>query len=161
MLQKSDPNSLIGAKRYAFLLLKFRLRSEKELIQRLTKKGFSKQVAEQTVIFLKEKKFIDDSFFAQSLIESKLKKSEGLRKIKSDLFLKGLEKKLIEEKCAAVKENYNEEETVKDIVSKKFNKLKDVDIKTAKRRIFAYLMRKGFSPDVASDCLNQIGNDES
>ncbi len=159
MVKKSNLNSLNDAKAYAFLLLKFRLRSEKELIQRLTKKGFDKQLAEQVVDFLKEKRFIDDEIFAQGLIESKLKKSEGLRKIKTDLFRKGLDKKLIEEKCAAVKENYNEDQIVQDIVNKKLDKLKNVDIKVAKRRIFAYLMRKGFSPEIVSDFLSNMNKE--
>ena len=53
-----------AAKEYAFLLLKFRLRSEKELAQRLRQKKFSETIIQDTLTFLKDKQFIDDQIFA-------------------------------------------------------------------------------------------------
>ena len=47
------------AKNYCFLLLKFRLRSEYELLERLKNKKFDCQTSEKAVSFLKEKGFIE------------------------------------------------------------------------------------------------------
>ncbi len=76
------------ARAYAFLLLKFRLRRENELLARLKQKGFSEQVSKDTVNFLKEKEFIDDRVFAKGWVASRLKRPFGLRRIKQELNLK-------------------------------------------------------------------------
>jgi len=144
------------AKEYAFLLLKFRLRSEKELFLRLKKKGFQEQVIKQTLAFLKEKKFIDDNLFAKSWIESRLKRPLGLRRIREELKLKGLAEEIIESKINQAKKDYSEEDCVRKIAQDKFDKLKGVEPFNAKRRVYGFLLRRGFSPEIVIDVVNQL-----
>lgn len=142
------------ARNYAFLLLKFRPRSEKELIQRLKKK-FKAKVIAQTVTFLKEKRFIDDAGFAKWWLESRLKKPLGLRKLKEELRIKGIDREIIERNIAEIKKDYLEEDIVTEIVEDRLNKLKNTDPQKAKRRLYAYLLRRGFSVEVVIDTLNK------
>jgi len=144
------------AKEYAFLLLKFRLRSEKELFLRLKKKGYPEQVIRQTLVFLKEKRFIDDNLFAKSWIESRLKRPLGLRRIREELKLKGLDKEIIESKISQAKKDYSEEDCVRRIAQEKFDKLKGAEPYSAKRRVYAFLLRRGFSPEIVIDVINQL-----
>jgi len=137
-------------------LLKFRLRSEKELFLRLKKKGFPEQVIKQTITFLKEKSFIDDNLFAKSWIESRLKRPLGLRRIREELRLKGLDKEIIESKINQAKKDYSEEDYVRKIAQDKFDKLKGAEPYTAKRRVYALLLRRGFSPEIVIDVVNQL-----
>lgn len=146
----------MNAKDYAFLLLKYRLRSENEIYRRLKKKKFSEAVIKETITFLKEKRFIDDELFAKSWIDSKLKKSLGLRRIKSELNLKGIDVKLIEEQINKVKENYSEEETVADIAKERLAKLKGVEPRKARARLYSYLLRRGFSPDAIIEAMDNL-----
>ena len=137
-------------------MLKFRLRSEKELFLRLKKKGFPEQVIKQTITFLKEKSFIDDNLFAKSWIESRLKRPLGLRRIREELRLKGLDKEIIESKINQAKKDYSEEDYVRKIAQDKFDKLKGAEPYTAKRRVYALLLRRGFSPEIVIDVVNQL-----
>ena len=73
------------ARAYAFLLLKFRLRSENELRERLKQKGFSPELAEDTISFLKDREFLDDRVFAKGWVASRLKRPLGLRRIQQEL----------------------------------------------------------------------------
>jgi regulatory protein len=146
----------VKAKDYAFLLLKFRLRSENEIYRRLKKKKFPEAVIKETIAFLKEKRFIDDELFAKSWIDSRLKKSLGLRRIKSELNLKGIDVKLIEEQINKVKENYSEEETVADIARERSAKLKGVEPKKARQRLYSYLLRRGFSSDAIIEAMDNL-----
>jgi regulatory protein len=149
------------AKSYAFLLLKFRLRTEQELAGRMKQKKFPPEVISRTIDFLKEKKFIDDGTFTRAWIDSRLKQSMGLRRVKNELKLKGVPGALIDQSIAQVKESYSEDEIVADIIRRKIGSLKGLDPLKAKQRIYAFLIRRGFSVDVIVDNLNQILKDES
>ncbi|MDD5560520.1 MAG: regulatory protein RecX [Candidatus Omnitrophica bacterium] len=143
------------AKEYAFLLLKFRLRSEKELAQRLRQKGFSEELSQETVNFLKDKHFIDDRVFARGWVSSRLKRPFGLRRIKQELMQKGLDKQVIEEAFVQAKEDYDETGIVKQLAEQRLAKLKNIEPLKAKARVYAYLMRRGFSPDLISNVLRK------
>jgi len=140
---------------YAFFLLKFRLRSENELAQRLKLKKFPEESIKAIISFLKEKKFIDDNVFAKAWINSRLRKPLGLRRIKQELRQKGVDKEIIEEQSSGVKD-YSEAETVLDLAKRRLNILKGTDQVIAKRRIYAFLLRRGFSPEIVIDTLNQL-----
>jgi len=154
--QSHKPQDPEKARGYAFLLLKFRLRSEKELALRLRQKKFSEAVIQETIHFLKEKEFIDDRVFAQGWVASRLKRPFGLRRIRQELALKGLDKEVIEEALERVKEHYSESEVISQLAEQRFSRLKDIEPQKAKARVYAYLMRRGFSPDTVGEIVNTL-----
>lgn len=143
------------AREYAFLLLKFRLRSEKELEQRLRQKGFSEELSRETVNFLKDRDFIDDRVFAKGWVSSRLKRPFGLRRIKQELIQKGLDKETIAETLDQAKEGYDESSIIRLLAERRFSKLKGIEPLKAKQRVYAYLMRRGFSPDLISNAVKK------
>jgi len=149
-------NSLEKARAYAFLLLKFRLRSEKELEARLKQRGFSAEISKDTVNFLKDKEFIDDRVFAKGWVASRLKKPFGLRRINQELTEKGLDKEVIEDSLVQAKKDYNESQIVKQLARQRFSRIKNIEPLKAKMRVYAYLLRRGFSPDIVSDIVKQL-----
>jgi regulatory protein len=150
----SNRQSFDKAKEYSFLLLKFRLRSEKEVYLRLKQKRFTEEVIRQVISFLKEKGFIDDAAFARAWAESRLKKPLGIRRIRQELVLKGIDKGIIEAALGEIKENYSERELVETLARERLNRLKGIEPRLARQRIFAYLVRRGFSPDVITEVLS-------
>jgi len=146
---------LSKAKNYAFLLLKFRPRSEKEIRVRLKKKKFDQEIIEETVAFLKDKDFINDNYFAKAWVESRLKRPLGLRRIKEELKVKGIDKEIIDSQIGEIKKSYSEEDIVTEIARERFNRLKNIERELAKRRLYAYLLRRGFSPEIVINVLNQ------
>jgi len=144
------------ARAYAFLLLKFRLRSGNELALRLRQKKFSEKVIQDTVSFLKDRQFIDDRLFAKGWVSSRLKRPFGLRRIRQELALKGLDKEIIEEALAQVKEHYSESAVAGQLAEKRFSKLKNIEPQKAKARVYAYLVRRGFSPEISSDIVKGL-----
>jgi len=105
---------------------------------------------------LREKKFIDDNVFARAWIRQRLAKFIGPRRLIYELKLKGIEKQVIENNLREIKESYSESDTVRELAVNKFNRLKNVDPQIAKRRIYGYLLRRGFSPDAVIDTLDQF-----
>jgi len=155
-VNKKDSEGLQKARNYAFLLLKFRQRSEGELYRRLKKKKFEEEVITKTISFLKDKRFIDDELFAKSWIESRLKRPLGLRKIENELNIKGVDRKIIERQILEIKKHYTEEEIVNRVAQERFSKFKGIEQQAAKRRLYGYLLRRGFSPEVISGVVNQL-----
>jgi regulatory protein len=155
-VKSKHQDALEKARNYAFLLLKFRLRSEKELIQRLKKKKFQDQIIHKVIASLKQTKLIDDAAFSRTWINAKLKKPLGLRRIRGELRAKGIDNQIIEAQIQEIKKDYSEEDIVLDLAKHRFTQLRNVDPLRAKRRVFAYLVRRGFSVETASEALRRM-----
>lgn len=155
-MDKKNTDLLRKARDYAFLLLKFRLRSEKEIYQRLKRKKFREEVINQTLVFLKDKGFLDDQVFTKAWIQSRIKKPLGLRRIRQELKIKGVSSEIIDSQVEETKKNYREEDIVREVAQQRMGQLKGVEPESARRRLYAYLLRRGFSPETVMDTLRQL-----
>lgn len=149
-------DSFNKAKKYALLLLKYRPRCEKELVQRLKKKKFDQVTINQTISFLRERNFIDDRDFAHSWIESRIKRSFGLKRIIQELKARGVDRQIIEEQMSLFQKDYSEYAQVKEIAGERLKKMNESDTLKKKRRLYDYLLRRGFSPEVVSEVINEL-----
>ncbi len=152
-----NSGSFKEALEYAFFLLKFRLRTEREILERLRRKKFDEGIAGQVVSFLKEKRYIDDSGFARAWIESRLNKPLGVKRIIQELRRKGIDNGIIGREMEKAAAGYSETKVVEKLAKEKFEKLKGLDIQKAKRRIYAYLLRRGFNADAVIDAVSGLG----
>jgi regulatory protein len=132
------------------------MRSEKELSGRLKRKKFDLAIIEEVIEFLKEKRFIDDREFARAWARDKIKRPLGLARISQELKAKGVEKSIIEESLNGIKHNYDEKSVVLGLAQRKIKRLKGVEPRKARSRLYFYLLRRGFSPEIVSDTLNQL-----
>jgi regulatory protein len=143
-------------KEYAFLLLKYRLRSEKELYLRLKRKKFPEGQIDRILGFLKEKKFLDDEVFTRAWIRSRVGGSFGFNRISRELKLKGVSKDILERELGEAKKNYPEEKVIEGLARAKLGKFKGIDPLKARNRTYAYLIRRGFTSEKVINILNQI-----
>lgn len=151
----SDTNLRQKALRYAFLLLKYRLRSEEEIRQRLLRKKFEALFVDRIVEFLREKKFLDDAVFTRAWIKSRLNRALGLRRIELELKRKGVDRDIIQSEIAKVKETYQEDKTSEEVAARRMKQLTGIESKKAKSRLYQYLARRGFSPEAIIDVVQK------
>lgn len=149
-----EPVPFSKARDYAFLLLKFRLRSEQELYERLKRKKFAEPVIKETLSFLKERGFLDDNLFAKNWIESRLKKPLSIRKIRQELKLKGVAREIIDNQISSIGRDYSEEDIVRGIIRRKLARMKGIEPQIARRRLYAYLVRRGFSAEAVVEAIS-------
>lgn len=149
-------SELLKAKNYAFLLLKYRLRSSQEIRDRLKRKKFSVEAIEAAINDLTENKFLDDAAFANAWIDYRLRNKMGIRKIRVELEAKGISKEIIRKQLDAVKGDYNEEGVIEGVIEQKIRKLNSPVDLTAKRRLYSFLLRRGFSPDIVAEKIKQL-----
>ncbi|MCX5709134.1 MAG: regulatory protein RecX [Candidatus Omnitrophica bacterium] len=145
-----------SAREYAFLLLKYRLRSVEELRDRLKNKKFSETAIKNTIDFLKEKRFLDDAQFSRAWISSRLKRPYGLRRIKQELRLKGVDKEIVERQAGDLSCDYSEPDIVEEIVTRKADNLKGLEPVKARQRLYSYLIRRGFTPEIVIEKINRL-----
>ena len=124
---------------YALNLLSKSVKTEKEIIAKLKKRGYVSEIIDNVIFKLKDYGYVNDEEFAEKYINS-YSKNKGKRLLKSELKLKGVSDAIIEDKFLSVE---NELETAIKI-AEKYVKNKPVDIKT-KQKCYKYLLSKGFS----------------
>ena len=145
------------AKRSAFHFLKIRDRSEKEIRTQLNKKKFSQETIEQTVQYLKKLELINDRQFARDWIRMRLQKPFGLRRIFFELkTLKGVSEEILKEEMSVGSKEYSPDEALAALVQKRVSKYKNLDEPKRKRRVFEYLIRRGFDLEQVKKVVERL-----
>ncbi len=141
---------------YSLRLLTVRPRSEKEIEERLKRKGFSSQVIPKIIDKLKEWDYLDDEKFAQAWIEERiLHHPKGRIALSRELREKGISSQIIDKLLNHYLPHDKEKEIAKKLLIKKLAKEKYTPIEKKKRRVFEYLARRGFSFSLIQEILNK------
>ena len=135
---------------YALNLLSKSVKTEKEIIAKLKKRGYVSEIIDNVIFKLKDYGYVNDEEFAEKYINS-YSKNKGKRLLKSELKLKGVSDAIIEDKFLSVE---NELETAIKIADK-YVKIKPVVIKT-KQKCYKYLLSKGFSYDDSKTAVDKV-----
>ena len=139
---------------YALKVLSIRMHSEKELTKKLYAKKFHPAEIHALIEKLKQEKLIDDSVFTRTYVDQLRNRATGDIRIKFELKKKGLGDKTIEE--GFDKENRDDQKKrALEVAEQKLKPGKQQDLKERKR-LFDYLVRKGFDYDVCRDVMNQL-----
>ena len=144
------------ARGFVFRLLKFRSHSEQELRDTLTAKNLPISTVEQTIRYFKNMDLVNDRLFAQQWISSRLKKPFGLIRIRIELKKKGIEAGIIQEAITEVMDDYEEQAIVTELVQHRLHQYKDIDPEKRKRRIYGYLLRRGFHTNIIMKAIETI-----
>lgn len=156
-MQSENPQTaLADAKRIVFRFLKFRPRSEKEVVDKLADKGFTPGTIDPAMEFFRTKKFLDDQMFARGWITSRLKKPFGMTRIRRELKQKGISDEIINQETPLALLEYDEVAAAAELAKHRLAKYKGIDKLKAKRRIYEYLIRRGFGFNTVARVVNQL-----
>lgn len=150
--------------------LSYRPRSEKEILDYLTKKVKNQKskgkiesqnekiiddsLIDRVIVKLKEYKFIDDKAFARFWVEQRVKfKHKPIRAIEFELKQKGIDKDLIEAVLSVFDSKDLDLENAKKLAEKKLDFYRDLDVRKRKEKVTNYLLRKGFSFEIVRKVL--------
>lgn len=134
------------ARQYALKLLSYRGRSEKELTERLIKKGFPETVIFSTIKYLRHIGLIDDMSLADSLRREALTiKLLGYHGARRFMLHRGIPQHIVDRAL----NSYEKEdiENAQKLVDKKYSQLEHYPLEKVKRRVYNLLLRKGYSYD--------------
>lgn len=157
-----DINSPSDGYAYAVDVLSRQDRSEKDLYDRLVRKGFSDIIAEAVIIKLKDLHYIDDVRLAENYLRSHLKiQSVGM--LRQKLIQRGVGKADIDTALSNIMDDDMTESVVKSqsqavyaLLRKKHFLEEGVD----SRKVMASIYRRGYSPDVVWEALVMFESSE-
>ncbi len=142
------------AKLRSMNLLKAKEYTEKQLRDKLKQGGYPEEVIDEAVQYVKSYHYVDDDRYAAAYIEYQIDKRSRQR-IEQDLRKKGISRECIEKQWRYIEElgvTANEEKMISEWLEKKNYCDAEADIKE-KRRMYGFLLRKGFSAEKISKVL--------
>ena len=145
------------AERVAINYLSYKPRSINEVRRKLWSKKISDAMIDITIEKMKNYGYLDDEKYTRGWIEERIRtRGFSSSKIKSELFLKGISKEIIENNLSEIYTPELEIKTAKMIAKKQMRKYKNLDEKVIKRRIINFLLRKGYNYSVIESILPEI-----
>jgi len=88
--------------------------------------------------------WLDDEAFAKLWVRDRLlTKPRSRALLKKELLLKGVSREIIERVLAETE--LNEEKLIRDLIERRGDRYQGLDPETRKRRLYAFLRRRGFS----------------
>ena len=146
------------AKESALMYLGYRDRSIKEMRLKLDRKGFPEEIIERVLEILTKANLLNDERFATTFTRSKIEsRSWGPEKIRSELFIKGIERELLERVIRKMYEEYSQFDLIRKLLTKRLRYQDELERKDVKRHI-DYLKRRGFRWDVIREVIAEYDN---
>jgi regulatory protein len=143
-----------SAVKFGIKLLAYRDRSQKELLDRMVRKGFSEQDAASAVAYLGQKGFVDDRRLADMLVRDGIsRKCLGRRGLLVYLQKRGIPSDIIED---AVGSGDDSLDAALDIAERRLQKMAKLDKDTIRRRLAGVLSRRGFSYSTIKTVFGKI-----
>lgn len=149
----ADERQRVYSDAVQYLSRKFRTRYE--IAMRMGEKGWSEEVIHDVLDRLTEEGLVDDALYAQEWAGQRVKsRGKGKLWVRQELRQKGVSKPLIEEALIGVSEE-DEYDSALQLGSKKWSSTSGEYI-DKKRKVGAFLMRRGFSGALVSRVLREL-----
>jgi regulatory protein len=148
------------ARRYSLRLLSYRARSEKELRDRLEKKGFSERSISPVMQSLKDVKLLDDAALAEQLRrQAREIKLLGYGSAKAYMLKRGLPRDIVE--GALEFDGHEELRSARKLVDKKLKSMGNYLTVDDRRKLWNFLARRGYSFGTIRDVLGDLHFEET
>jgi regulatory protein len=142
----------------AYALLRQRPRSDAEIRDRLKLKGYDAAVIDNIVGLLTKAGHINDAKFARMWVESRMRSNPmGDIVLRRELKDKGVSESIVEAALAHKKSEYDEHSIALEMAKERFARLKKIDRRKAIKRVYDFLLRRGFRFDLVRDIIEELG----
>lgn len=133
--------------------LNYRPRSEQEITSRLRRQGFTGEVIEATLQKLRRLELVDDASFAEFWKENRQTfRPRSKRLLTHELRQKGIDKELI----ASVTQEVDDADEAYRAGYRKAHSLKHADYYEFRRKLGAFLSRRGFTYEVVNSVVERV-----
>lgn len=153
-----DSNETDAAKQYAFRLLGARPRTRREITGRLERKGISVRAVREAVNALERTGCLNDERFARDFIEAKLRTAPAGRKFfRAELLKRGVDEQTAETALEELLPPAKEYEAACSAAMRAFARYSGRGGEAGLKRVYAHLLRRGFSTEAAGDAVSKTG----
>ena len=148
----------------ALNMLAFRARSSTELARALVRKGAARPDADRAITLLQEQGLLDDGAFAQAFTRAKvLGANQSRRRVQQELARKGVARDVSDAAITAVfeDEGVDQRALVEAAARKKLRTLATLEPVVRRRRLYAFLARRGYDGDDIRRAMHVVGEELS
>jgi len=148
----------IQAQDIALHYIAYKMRTEQEVRKKLFEKEYTEYIIERVIHFLIEYHYIDDMKYCKSYIKQRLQcNPKGVYVLKMELKQRGIKQSIIDK--AIENSDVDELNDAIKLLQKKCLYLDDIDEKN-KKRLFAFLQRRGYSYDIIKEAFAYVTKNE-
>ncbi len=148
---------LSKAKSYVYRILARRMYTIREIRDKLVERGYVGKIIEDVIATLERYGYLNDRTYAQEWIESRMRsKPKGKIALRQELERKGIDRSIIEDALSQVFDQSKETEMAMDLAFRKIRSYQADDPVAAKRKLQAFLLRRGFDFETVKDVIEQV-----
>lgn len=139
----------------ALAFVSYRPRSEREVRDRLRKRDFSQQAIDEAIERMRGWNYLDDQAFAEWWVENREEhRPRGKRLLAGELREKGIAPDVVSDVLDEA--GIDESSAALEMARKRLGSLSSLDRPTQKRRLAAFLARRGYGWDVVGPVMKQV-----
>jgi len=143
----------------ALSYLSYRARSRHELERHLRRKGYQSSLVDRVLGRCEELTLLDDLLFAAAFVRDRIRlRPRGVSRLEAELVGKGVSRDDARDgiRAAFEEEEVTERDLLEATARRRWRRLTRTDAETARRRLYAHLVRSGFPPDEVQRAVAEI-----
>ncbi len=152
-------DNITRGKEYLLRLLSRRIYSRYEISGKLNYKGYPINIIAQLILWLENNNYINDELFAKMWAQFRLQnKPIGRYKLNQELRIKGIKQEIIQK---VIDKTYNEIDELtlaRNLIKNKTASSEIKNIRINPKKIYNFLLRRGFSGEVSKNIYDELNN---
>ena len=130
------------------------MKSRHQLASVLVKREIPDEIAQQVLDRFEEAQLIDDKVFAEAYVRSRIAAGKAASVIRRELKTKGIPQSLIEASTADISLE-QEQQLAEHLATQRAARLRGLEREVAQRRLLGFLLRRGFSQQLAFQAVRK------
>jgi len=146
-------------KEYLLRLLSRRIYSRYEVSKKLNDKGYPENIIADLIFWLENNSYINDELFAEMWAQFRLRnKPIGRYKLNQELRIKGVKQDIIQKVIDKTYIEMDELTLARNLIKEKIVSSKIKNIKVNPKKIYNFLLRRGFSIEISKNIYHELNN---
>ena len=151
-----EADEVIKARDYALGLLLSRIYTKPQMIEALEKNGFCSHAVNETIANLEQLGHIKDEKYAKNWVNNRRRTRPTSKMImRRELTGQGVDKSTADRVLAKI-DDADETMLALQVARKQVNRYKSLTPHVAKRRLYAFLIRRGFDHETVGQVMRQV-----
>jgi len=152
-------DKITRGKKYLLMLLSRRLYSRYEISGKLKNKEYPEKIITELIFWLENNNFINDKLFAEMWAQFRLQnKPIGRYKLNQELRTKGIKQDIIQKVIDKTYKEMDELTLAHNLIKEKIVASEIKNIRINPKKIYNFLLRRGFSTEISRNIYNELNN---
>ncbi len=150
-------DNTVQAKLNAERFIATRMRSEREVRQRLRRQGFPDDVIEEIIVVFRRVNMLNDAEFARMWVRDRLAlRPRSAAMLRRELRTKGVTEEVTDQVLQEAFEDREEADIARALADSYCRKHPNIEGEVLKRRLAGFLQRKGYTASLVYDVVNAV-----